>query len=66
MSDELISLQIKISFLENDIVKLNDVVLNQNVAIDLLKKDINILLSRIDRLSGNDNLEIRNERPPHY
>lgn len=69
VEDEIIELQTRLSFQEDTINQLNRVVSQQDAEILLLKEQMRLLLERFKDLQaqqpGNE-VEITNERPPHY
>ncbi len=74
-NDKLENIEIMIAHQEQQISELNDVITDQWTQIELLKRRLSKVLSKIDRLesgnnSGDDNLSSLEkaalERPPHY
>ncbi len=67
--EELIDLQIRLSYQEDTIAQLNQVVTNQDADIIQLKQQISLLAKRLDEsanFSGQELAEGDSERPPHY
>ncbi|MCP4133563.1 MAG: SlyX protein [bacterium] len=56
-------LEIKVSYLENYVDELNEVILEQKNSLDLINEKIDKLYGYIN----NDNTNVdSNEKPPHY
>ena len=70
MQDQIEELQIKFSFLEGTLHKLNEVVTDHQRELLLLKSEIRNLKLELqsmkDQWRGSDNIPIENEIPPHY
>ena len=68
MSEKLIELEEKISYLDHTIEELNKVVFRQMQKIDELEEMIKHLSGKIDQLRDNSEsgAQITNDRPPHY
>ena len=70
MQDQIEELQIKFSFQEGMLHKLNEVVTDQQRELLLLKAEIRNLKLELhsmkDQLRGSENIPIENELPPHY
>ena len=70
MQDQIEELQIKFSFQEGTLLKLNEVVTDQQRDLLLLKSEIRNLKLELqsmkDQLRGSQNIPIENEIPPHY
>ena len=66
--DQLITIETKLAYQEKTIKELNDVVCEQQKALEKLGSDYRKLVKRCDELSqmlsGND--APANEKPPHY
>ena len=65
MYNDLEQTEIKISYLESQIMELNEVVINQEKEITKLSLMLYKLESRIDNLE-EENSERENKKPPHY
>ncbi len=66
MNEQIVELQIKCSYLEDVLDKLDLVVIEQQAKIDLLIKEVKYLKQQE---TSNDKQEVnqaRNELPPHY
>ncbi|MBQ4378282.1 MAG: SlyX family protein [Treponema sp.] len=59
-----VSLEMKIAFLEDFILKLQNEAVENQKTIEILREENRVLAGRIQDLS--ENLEIPNRRPPHY
>ena len=70
MEDQIEELQIKFSFQEGTLLKLNEVVSDQQRELLLLKSEIRNLKLELqsmkDQWRGSENIPIENEIPPHY
>jgi len=70
LQDQIEELQIKFSFQEGTLLKLNEVVTDQQRDLLLLKSEIRNLKLELqsmkDQLRGSENIPIENEIPPHY
>ena len=68
MSEKLIELEEKISYLDHTIEELNKVVFRQMQKIDELEEMIKHLSEKIDQIKDNSEsgAQITNDRPPHY
>ena len=70
MQDQIEELQIKFSFQEGTLLKLNEVVSDQQRELLLLKSEIRNLKLELqsmkDQWRGSENIPIENEIPPHY
>ena len=70
MQDQIEELQIKFSFQEGTLLKLNEVVTDQQRELLVLKSEIRNLKLELqsmkDQLRGSENIPIENEIPPHY
>jgi SlyX protein len=66
--NELIELQTRITYQEDTIQQLNDVITRQDAAILQLQQQMRILAKRVEEVSfiqeGGES--IPDERPPHY
>ena len=70
MQDQIEELQIKFSFQEGTLHKLNEVVTDQQRDLLLLKSEIRNLKLELqsmkDQWRGSENIPIEKEIPPHY
>jgi len=68
MSEKLIELEEKISYLDHTIEELNKVVFRQMQKIDELEEMIKHLSEKMDQIKDNSEsgAQITNDRPPHY
>ena len=70
MQDQIEELQIKFSFQEGTLLKLNEVVTDQQRELLVLKSEIRNLnlelKSMKDQWRGSENIPIEKEIPPHY
>ena len=67
MKDELLELQTQLSYQEDTIQQLNDVVTRQSGDIDSLRKEVNILKQQIQLILSNQlDGQPDNAPPPHY
>ncbi len=67
MSDELLELQTQLSYQDDSVQQLNDVVTRQQGEIDILRRELNILKTQIKELnSSSSGSEGDNVPPPHY
>jgi SlyX protein len=66
-AQRLTDLEIKLSFTEDVLDRLNDVVVQQQAQIDLLLREVGQM--RRQQAGGEDRpgfVSLRDERPPHY
>ena len=70
MQKQIEELQIKFSFQEGTLLRLNEVVTDQARELLLLKSEIRNLKLELqsmkDQLRGSENIPIEDEIPPHY
>jgi uncharacterized coiled-coil protein SlyX len=70
LENDIYDLQIKISYLEGFVTDLNSVIIEQNKTNSLLKREIELLKSKVDQLEErieNKGSEFKaDEAPPHY
>jgi SlyX protein len=68
MSEKLIELEEKITYLDHTIEELNKVVFRQMQKIDELEEMIKHLSEKMDQIKDNSEsgAQITNDRPPHY
>ena len=62
----LTELEIKASFAEDTLDRLNDVVVRQQRQIDLLQRELAHLLQQHQAADAPANRSLRDELPPHY
>ena len=61
-----IELEIKITFLEDTLTELNQVVYKQQRTIDELDRTIRKLSDRIEELENSSGEDLPHVKPPHY
>ena len=66
MNEQIIELQIKCSYLEDVLDKLDLVLIEQQVKIDLLIKEVKYLKQQENSNDKQDVNQASNELPPHY
>ena len=69
LHEELIDLQIRLSYQEDTIAQLNQVVTQQDADIIQLKQQVGLLVKRMEesaQFSEQNDSEAGSERPPHY
>lgn len=65
--DRLVDIETKISFQENTIKELNDVVCKQQKQIDTLNTTCKQLMDQIRKMSGiSSGGDLIDDKPPHY
>ncbi|MBR0033224.1 MAG: SlyX family protein [Treponema sp.] len=64
IEEKLVNLEVKFSYMEDFISKLQEVCVENQKEIEILRRENQILAGRIQDLS--ENMEIPNRRPPHY
>jgi len=64
IEEKFINLETKFSYMEDFISKLQEVCVENQKEIGILRRENKILAGRIQDLS--DNLDIPNRKPPHY
>ncbi|MCH8830086.1 MAG: SlyX family protein [Planctomycetes bacterium] len=66
-SQRIVAMESLIAHLQHDLDQLNSVLLRQQTEIDALRQSQNRLEMRIDdNLTGAEDNDPSNERPPHY
>ena len=70
IEEQLIDVQTRVAYQEDTLTQLNDVITKQDAEIVQLKQQMRLLAQRLDELmrdpaQGSD-MEITNDRPPHY
>jgi len=68
IEDKIIEIETKITFQEQTIEALNDVIIGQQKAIETLKRQLQQLNTKVQQESQHWNNEgiIIDEKPPHY
>lgn len=66
INEQIIELQIKCSYLEDVLDKLDLVLIEQQVKIDLLIKEVKYLKQQENSNDKQDVNQASNELPPHY
>ena len=66
MAERLDKLEIKLSYMEDFIQQLQDVVTTHTQTIEVLRKENKILSGKIRDMSDQLQGEIPNRKPPHY
>ena len=66
MAERLDKLEIKLSYMEDFIQQLQDVVTSHTQTIEVLRKENKILSGKIRDMSDQLQGEIPNRKPPHY
>jgi SlyX protein len=65
MIDPVVGLEIKVTFQEQLVDELNQIVIDQQRQIDKLSEKLTLLEAKIQSSGGSSN-EIVNPRPPHH
>ena len=66
VNNDITTLQIQLSFQEDSLQSLNDVVIRQQQELDRLRDTVRLLKKNIEELRGVSGESSSNERPPHY
>ena len=66
MTERLDRLEIKLSYMEDFVQQLQDVVTTHTQTIEVLRKENKILSGKIRDMSDQLQGEIPNRKPPHY
>ena len=66
MTERLDKLEIKLSYMEDFVQQLQDVVTTHTQTIEVLRKENKILSDKIRDMSDQLQGEIPNRKPPHY
>ena len=66
MTERLDRLEIKLSYMEDFVQQLQDVVTSHTQTIEVLRKENKILSGKIRDMSDQLQGEIPNRKPPHY
>ncbi len=64
INERFIALEMKVAYMEDFIEKLQEVCVENQKTIEILRQENKILSGRIQDLS--ENIEIPNRKPPHY
>lgn len=64
--DPQVEVEIKLTFLENTITELNQVVYKQQKTIDAMDQAINKLTTRIEELENSTGEDLPYGKPPHH
>ncbi|MBR1615058.1 MAG: SlyX family protein [Treponema sp.] len=64
INERFIALEMKVAYMEDFINKLQEVCVENQKTIEILRQENKILSGRIQDLS--ENIEIPNRKPPHY
>lgn len=64
--EHIISLEIKISYLEDFVQQLQEVVLEQGVALERMMAENRHIKTKLADMAGQLEGDIPNRRPPHY
>lgn len=59
-------IEMKLSFLEDFLMKIQDVTVEQSKQIEILKKENRILSEKMHDICDNLEGDIPNRKPPHY
>lgn len=62
--ERFIKLEMKLSYMEDFLSKIQEICVENQKTIEILRKENQILSGRIQDLQ--ENIEIPNRRPPHY
>lgn len=70
IEEQLIDVQTRVAYQEDTLAQLNDVITKQDAEIVQLKQQVRLLAQRLDELARDPaqagEVEITNDRPPHY
>jgi SlyX protein len=66
IEERLTDLEIKASFTEDLVDRLNEIVIRQQLAIDLLRREITLLNRQAADAEPATARSLRDELPPHY
>ena len=68
MIDEnrIIDLEVRVSYLEDFLNQIQQVVVEQGEELEALKKENRLLKEKVNELFDSVNVEIPNRKPPHY
>lgn len=66
INEQIVELQIKCSYLEDVLDKLDLVLIEQQAKIDLLIKEVKYLKQQENSSNKQEANQARNELPPHY
>ncbi len=66
VEDRLTDLEIKASFMEDLVDRLNEVIVQQQQAIDRLQRELKMLQEQVAQAEPGSTRSLRDELPPHY
>lgn len=68
LNQRICELETKLSFQENTIEDLNNVIINQQFSLDKMQQQLRLLAQKIRNLEPNNNIASQSEEtpPPHY
>lgn len=68
LNRRICELETKLSFQENTIEDLNNVIINQQFSLDKMQQQLRLLAQKIRNLEPNNNIASQSEEtpPPHY
>ena len=69
INENIAELQTRLAFQEKSLTEMDDIITDQRDMIDLLHKEIKILLERVQSLEESQSLQsdsLIDEKPPHY
>lgn len=64
--ERITALEVKITYLEAFLAKLQDIAVEQSNEIDVLKRESHMLRTKVSELIDAQEGDIPNVRPPHY
>jgi len=64
VDEKLVDLEVRLSFQEDTIDQLNDVILFQNKKIGNLERQIKMIVSKLNSAESDET--VYDQRPPHY
>lgn len=64
--DRLISIEVKLAYMEDFVNQIQNVAVEQAKTIDKLQKEIKLMSDRIREMSNTMEGYIPNRKPPHY
>lgn len=68
LNQRICELETKLSFQENTIEDLNNVIINQQFSLDKIQQQLRLLAQKMRNLEPNNNIASQSEEtpPPHY
>lgn len=68
LNQRICELETKLSFQENTIEDLNNVIINQQFSLDKMQQQLRLLAQKMRNLEPNNNIASQSEEtpPPHY